>query len=670
MPKTTRKILVTSALPYANGSIHLGHLVEYIHTDIWVRYQKLVGNECHYVCATDAHGTPAMLRAREEGIDAAELVEKMTAEHARDLAGFGVRFDNYHTTHSAENEHYVNDIYKRLQEAGHIYTKTVNQAYDAAENMFLPDRFVRGTCPHCASEDQYGDACENCGQTYTPRDLIDPVSVLSNTAPEYRDSEHYFFRLSAFADFLKTWMREANLDTGVHRKLEEWFETGLTDWDISRDAPYFGFRIPDSDDKYFYVWLDAPVGYIASFANYCSRENLEFADWWGEESSAELYHFIGKDIVYFHALFWPAVLHGAGYRTPTSVFAHGFLTVNGEKMSKSRGTFVNGQTYLRFLDPVYLRYYYSAKLSAGIDDIDLSLDDFVARVNSDLVGKFVNIASRTGGFISKRFDGKLATELHDPELYAHFVDAGNDISSLYEAREFARAMRQVMALADKANQYTDKYKPWVMIKDAERLAEVQLVATQALNLFRVLAIYLEPVLPDIGARVRTFFGEDSWSWAARGKPLLDRQIARYEPLITRIDPDKVSEMIAASVESGTVAADEPTTESSATIGIDEFLAVDLRVARIVSAENVEGADKLLRLQLDVGPLGTRTVFAGIKSAYDPAALQGRLTVMVANLQPRKMRFGVSEGMVLAAADDETLQLLAPDNPVAPGTRVR
>lgn len=670
MPKTTRKILVTSALPYANGSIHLGHLVEYIHTDIWVRYQKLAGNECHYVCATDAHGTPAMLRAREEGIEASALVDKMTEEHARDLAAFGVNFDNYYTTHSPENEHYVIDIYNRLQEAGHIYTKTINQAYDASEKMFLPDRFVRGTCPHCATEDQYGDACENCGQTYTPKDLIGPVSVLSNAAPEYRDSEHYFFRLSAFADFLKTWMREAKLNAGVHRKLEEWFETGLTDWDISRDAPYFGFRIPESDNKYFYVWLDAPVGYMASFANYCSREKINFDDWWGNDSAAELYHFIGKDIVYFHALFWPAVLHGAGYRTPTSVFVHGFLTVNGEKMSKSRGTFVNGQTYLRFLDPIYLRYYYSAKLSAGIDDIDLSLDDFVARVNSDLVGKFVNIASRTAGFITKQFDAKLAAELHDPDLFAYFVAAGDEIASLYEEREFARAMRRVMSLADKANQYTDRHKPWVMIKNAERAAEVQLVATQALNLFRILAIYLEPVLPDIGTRIRAFFGEASWSWEVRRNPLLGVEIKRYEPLIMRIDPDKVNEMIAASKEGAPADASEPAVAATPTIGIDEFMAVDLRVARIIAAENVEGADKLLRLHLDVGELGTRTVFAGIKSAYDPAALQGRLTIVVANLQPRKMRFGVSEGMVLAAADDETLQLLAPENPVVPGTRVR
>lgn len=610
-----------------------------------------------------------MLRARSEGISAEELVAAITKEHEEDLRAFGVDFDNYHSTHSAENQHYVNDIYTKLVDAGHIYTKTINQAYDVGEKMFLPDRFVRGTCPFCDTADQYGDNCENCGRTYSPQDLKDPISVLSNTPPEYRDSEHYFFRLSEFSEFLKRWMTEAKLDAGIRKKLQEWFDNGLTDWDISRDAPYFGFRIPDTDDKYFYVWLDAPVGYMASFASYASRAGLDFNEFWQAGSETELYHFIGKDIVYFHSLFWPAVLQGAGYRTPTSVFAHGFLTVNGEKMSKSRGTFVNGRTYLDHLNPSYLRYYYAAKLSAGIDDIDMNLDDFIARVNSDIVGKFVNLASRNAGFITKQFDGLLASEPHDPDLYADFVQAGDEIADLYERREFGQAMRRIMALADKANQYVDHHKPWVMLKDKDRQAEVQGVATQALNLFRVLAIYLDPVLPALGGPVRVFFNEESWHWDSRATAKLGTKIQRYIPLITRIEQDKVDAMIDASREDKKKATRKPV-EKTPEIDINAFLSVDLRVAEIIDAGEVEGADKLLRLTLDVGELGPRQVFAGIKHAYDPASLIGRKAVVVANLAPRKMRFGVSEGMVLAASDGKSLHLLAVDDAAAPGTRVR
>ncbi len=669
MPLTPRKILVSSALPYANGSIHLGHLVEYIHTDIWVRFQKLREHECSFVCATDAHGTPTMLRARQEGVSPEALVESIAAEHERDLRAFGVNFDNYTTTHCAENQELVNDIYQKLKDAGHIYTKTINQAYDEQENMFLPDRFVKGTCPHCGTADQYGDACESCGQTYSPHDLKDAISVVSNTAPAYRDSEHYFFKLSRFDDFLKSWMERSKLDTGIRNKLTEWFETGLSDWDISRDSPYFGFKIPGTEDKFFYVWLDAPVGYLASFAQLAQRQSIAFSDYWAADSDAEVYHFIGKDIVYFHALFWPAVLHGAGYRTPTSVFAHGFLLVNGEKMSKSRGTFINGRTYLDHLNPNYLRFYYAAKLNSGIDDIDMNLDDFVARVNSDVVGKFVNLASRNAGFISKRFDGRLAASMHDADLYQQFVDAGESIAEAYESREFSQAIRKIMALADRANQYVDQHKPWVMIKDPDQLANVQSVSSQALNLFRVLAIYLEPVLPELGQKIREFFNENQWTWSSVAKPLLDSDIQRYKPLITRIEPEKIDAMVEASKQ-GTEESNSAAAESDDLIDIDSFLNVDLRVARIVEASAVEGADKLLRLTLDVGDLGTRQVFAGIKHAYEPSQLENRLAVLVANLAPRKMRFGLSEGMILAASDGDKVQLIEPEAGSTPGSRVR
>ncbi|MEJ2602468.1 MAG: methionine--tRNA ligase [Gammaproteobacteria bacterium] len=671
MAEQRRKILVTSALPYANGSIHLGHLVEYLQTDIWVRFQKARGHECRYVCATDAHGTPTMIRARRDGITPEALIERMTAEHARDFADFQIEFDNYYSTHSPENEAIVTGIYERLNEAGYIYTEVINQAYDEKEGMFLPDRFVRGDCPVCGAEDQHGDNCEVCGSTYTPRDLANPVSVLSGTPPVYRDSEHYFFRLSSLEDYLRGWMKSAQLDPGVVRKLEEWFEKGLQDWDISRDAPYFGFRIPGTDDKYFYVWLDAPVGYMASFRNLADREGLDFDAWWKAGADGELYHFIGKDIVYFHALFWPAVLHASGYRVPDGVFAHGFLTVNGEKMSKSRGTFVNGRTYLDHLAPEYLRYYYAAKLGPGTDDIDLSLDDFVARVNADLVGKLVNIASRCSGFITRHFGGELAEEMPDRNLYREFVAAGDEIAAHYEGREFGRAMRSIMALADRANQYIDNHKPWVLAKDESRREEVQGICTEGLNLFRVLMIWLVPVLPDLAARAAAQFGESRWRWEDAARPALGRRIERYEPLITRIDPKQVEAMIEDSRDTGEKkAAGSPAKERTDEITIDDFMKVDLRVARILGAERVEGADKLLRLTLDTGD-GERTVFAGIKSAYEPAAIEGRLVVVVANLRPRKMRFGTSEGMVLAAGPGGAdIFLLSPDDGAEPGMRVK
>ena len=663
-----RRILVTSALPYANGSIHMGHLVEYLQTDMWVRFQKLRGHDCTYVCASDSHGTPIMLKARELGVSPEALTEKVSAEFVRDFEEFGVEFDNYYTTHSPENEAIVGEIYTTLRDNGDIYTRTIEQSYDEKEGMFLPDRFVRGTCPRCKSVDQYGDACEVCGATYTPEDLIDPVSVLSGTTPVKRESEHYFFKLSEYQDTLRDWMRNAALDSNMVAKLEEWFDAGLKDWDISRDAPYFGFQIPGTTDKYFYVWLDAPVGYMASFKNLCDRDDrLNFDDYWKADSDAEVYHFIGKDIMYFHTLFWPAVLRSAGLRTPTSVFAHGFLTVNGQKMSKSRGTFIKARTYLDNLAPSFLRYYYAAKLGPTIEDIDLNLDDFVARVNSDLVGKLVNIASRCAGFIGKRFDGQLADCLPNPELFAEFKAASETIASHFEAREYSKAMREIMRLADQANRYIDDMKPWVMIKDTDKAPEVQLVCTQGLNMFRSLMVYLAPVIPDVAVEARKFLREDAWQWSDASEPLLSTTISKFKPLITRVEAEQIQRMVEQSQES--TAVPEASKEDDS-ISIDDFMKVDLRIARIEKAEPVEGADKLLALTLNVGD-SERNVFAGIKAAYDADSLVGRHVIVVANLAPRKMRFGVSEGMVLAAGPGgEDIFLLSPDDGAKPGMRVK
>ena len=670
MSAKPRKILVTSALPYANGSIHMGHLVEYLQTDIWVRFQKLRGHTCTYVCASDAHGTPIMLKARELGVTPEELTERVSKEFVKDFADFGVEFDNYYTTHSPENEQLVVMMFERLRETGDIYTRTIEQAYDEKEGMFLPDRFVRGTCPRCKTEDQYGDACEVCGATYTPGDLIDPVSVLSGTTPVKRESEHYFFRLSEYETRLRESMTDATLDRNVVAKLDEWFAAGLQDWDISRDAPYFGFRIPGTEDKYFYVWLDAPVGYPASFRNLCDRrDDLDFDEYWRPGHDTELYHFIGKDIMYFHTLFWPAVLQGSGFRTPTSVFAHGFLTVNGQKMSKSRGTFIKARTYLDNLDPAYLRYYYAAKLGPTIEDIDLNLDDFTARVNADLVGKLVNIASRCAGFINKRFDGELADQLPEPELFAEFADAADTLAAHFESREYSKAIRLIMALTDKANRYIDDKKPWLMIKDDAQLPAVQNVCTQGLNLFRTLMVYLTPVIPSVATAAREFLGEDDWSWSSAAAPLLGSSVRQFKPLLTRVEQKQVDAMVeqsrATSAPPSTAADDEDDM-----ISIDDFMKVDLRIARIEKADPVEGADKLLALTLDVGA-ERRNVFAGIKAAYDPAELVGRHVIVVANLAPRKMRFGTSEGMVLAAGPGgEDIFLLSPDEGAQPGMRVK
>ena len=670
---SNRKMLVTSALPYANGPIHMGHLVEYIQTDIWVRYQRLVDNDCTYVCASDAHGTPIMLSARKEGIAPEELVDRYHADHERDLAGFHVDFDNFYTTHSEENRQIVEQIYGRLVANGLIATRTIEQAYDEQAGMFLPDRFVRGTCPTCGAEDQSGDNCEVCSRTYSPSDLIDPKSVVSGTTPVRKASEHYFFRLGEFEESLREWTSAGHVDQGVARKLGEWFEAGLQDWDISRDAPYFGFRIPGTEEKFFYVWLDAPIGYMASLVNFGERQggSPDLDTFFAADSDTELYHFIGKDIVYFHTLFWPAVLEGAGYRKPTGVFAHGFLTINGQKMSKSRGTFISAATYLEELNPEYLRYYYAFKLGSGIDDIDLNLDDFVARVNSDLVGKFVNIASRCAGFIGDKFDGRLAETLDDPALFDSFLTAGEEIQGAYEKREFSRAMREIMKLADRANQYIDEHKPWVLARNENELPRVQAVCTQGLNLFRVLMTYLKPALPGIAAAAEEFLNAGPLTWDNRRLPLLGLKINAFKPLITRLDDKAVARMVEKSKE--TIAAAKPAAQTgpeSPSLSIDDFLKIDLRIAEVVAAEAVEGADKLLRITVSLGD-GQRTVLAGIRTAYDPETLIGRQVVIVANLEPRKMRFGTSEGMLLAAGPGgKDIFLVGPDTGARPGMRVR
>ncbi len=547
MTSGRRTILVTSALPYANGSVHLGHMVEYLQTDIWVRFQKMRGHDCIYVCADDAHGTPIMLKARAKGIGAEELIAGFLEEHRRDFADFQVEFDNFYTTHSEENRQLVNRIYKNLDAAGHIDRRTISQAYDEKEQMFLPDRYVRGQCPRCGAIDQYGDSCENCGSTYSPADLIDPISVVSGSAPIEKDSEHFFFRLVDFEDMLKDWIRSGHTHASVTAKLEEWFESGLRDWDISRDAPYFGFEIPDAPGKYFYVWLDAPVGYMASFLDLCNRRNdLDFDAYWSDPDHAELYHFIGKDIIYFHALFWPAVLTGSGFRTPSGVYAHGFLTVNGQKMSKSRGTFITAREYLDRFDPDYLRYYYAAKLGPAVDDIDLNLDDFVQRVNSDLVGKLANIASRCARFISKNFGGQLAETLPEPGLFDEFAARGEAIATYYEGRQFSRVVREIMTLADRANQYIDGEKPWVLAKEQPDAEQVQAICTQGLNLFRTLMVYLKPVVPHMTTKAERFLNAGPLTWEDSARALTGTAINQFEPLVTRIDPAQVADLVEAS----------------------------------------------------------------------------------------------------------------------------
>ena len=697
-----RKLLVTSALPYANGDIHLGHLVEYIQTDIWVRFQKMQGHEAHYVCADDTHGTAIMLRADKEGITPEQLIDRVWHAHKRDFDGFHIGFDHYYSTHSEENRELAGGIYKKLREAGLIEVRAIEQYFDPVKEMFLPDRFIKGTCPKCGATDQYGDNCESCGATYSPTDLKDPYSVVSGAAPIRKTSDHYFFKLGKKEVFLKQWTQSGTLQPESANKMAEWFAAGLADWDISRDAPYFGFEIPDAPGKYFYVWLDAPVGYMASFRKYCTDHYIDFDAWWKAGSDTELYHFIGKDILYFHALFWPAMLEAAGYRTPTRVFAHGFLTVNGQKMSKSRGTFITAQSYLDTgLNPEWLRYYFAAKLGDDMSDIDLNMEDFAARVNSDLVGKFVNIASRSAGFITKRFDGKLAACPANAAIQA-LQDKASEIAAYFDAREYSKAVREIMALADIANQYVNDEKPWEIAKQEGQETRLHEACTVALNLFRLLALYLKPVLPKVTESVEAFLSIPPMSWTDSTKVLpAGHTIQPYSHLMTRVDMKQIDALVEANkqsletppapvrhAEAQQHSTSKNMTENKTapsplaplpegegnTISIDDFGKIDLRIAKIANAEHVDGADKLLKLTLDLGPLGTRQVFAGIKSAYAPEALIGRLTVMVANLAPRKMKFGMSEGMVLAASDPEGktggLFILSPDSGATPGMKVK
>ena len=668
-----RQILVTNALPYANAALHLGHILEYTQTDVWVRFQKMRGHECYYVSADDAHGTAIMLKADEKGISAEQHIADMRTIHEADFKDFLIGVDNYHSTHSEENRVFLELIYNRLKANDHIAKRSITQAFDPEKKLFLADRYVKGTCPKCKTDDQYGDNCEVCGATYSPVDLINPVSVISGATPIEKESVHYFFKLPEFTDFLKQWVNSGAIQKEVANKLGEWLDSGLQEWDISRDAPYFGFEIPDAPGKYFYVWLDAPIGYMASFKNLCEREAIDFDHFWEKDSSTELYHFIGKDIVNFHALFWPAMLKSANYRTPTKVCVHGFVTVNGKKMSKSRGTFINARCYLDHLNPEYLRYYYASKLSGSVEDIDLNLEDFIQKVNSDLVGKVVNIASRCAKFLTNGNNGILSSTIENQALWNQVSGAKDSIANHYENRDFSKAIREIMALADLANEYIAAKEPWKLNKDPDQQQKVQDICSLGINMFRVILTYLKPVLPSMAEAGETFLN-DSLTWESVNQPLVKHQINPFTPLMQRIEKERVDAMVEASKQdlpkaiepiiSGPL-ADEPLADE---ISFDDFIKVDLRVALIVKAEHVEGADKLLQLTLDIGG-ETRQVFSGIKSSYDPQSLEGRLTVMVANLAPRKMRFGMSEGMVLAAADKKGIYLLEPDSGAQPGQRV-
>ncbi|MDG2949186.1 methionine--tRNA ligase [Bisgaard Taxon 10/6] len=685
MSKSNRQILVTCALPYANGPIHLGHMLEHIQADIWVRFQRMRGNEIYFVCADDAHGTPIMLKADQMGITPEQLIAEVQKSHYADFCGFNISFDNYHSTHSEENREFSEMIYNRLKENGFIKTRTISQLFDPEKAMFLPDRFVKGTCPKCKSEDQYGDNCEVCSATYSPTELINPRSVISGATPVIKESEHFFFDLPSFEAMLKEWNRSGALQSEVANKMQEWFDAGLQQWDISRDAPYFGFKIPGTENKYFYVWLDAPIGYMASFKNLCNRRNIDFDQFWKQDSNAELYHFIGKDIMYFHSLFWPAMLEGANLRKPSNIFVHGYVTVNGEKMSKSRGTFIQAATYLKHLDPECLRYYYAAKLSNRIDDLDLNLEDFVQRVNTDLVNKLVNLASRNAGFIQKRFAGKLADKLDDEALFDEFIAQSEQIAAYYENREFAKAVREIMALTDKANKYVDDKAPWVIAKEEGREAELQRVCSMGIQLFRVLMGYLKPVLPKLAERSEAFL-QAELTWDNLAQPLLDHEIAAFKALFSRVDAKQIDAMIEASKAENAAVNSAPKTEKTvkkssalesefepvgAEISIDDFAKMDLRVAKVLGCEAVPESKKLLKFQLDLG-FETRQVFSGIKAAYgNPDELVGRYVIMVANLAPRKMKFGISEGMILSAGSGgEDLFLLDVDAGVKAGSRVK
>ncbi len=672
-----RKLFITSALPYANGALHLGHMLEHTQSDIWARVNRALGRQVRYLCAEDTHGAPIMLRAEKEGVTPEEFVATTRKEHWEILQGFNISYDHYHTTHSPENEAMVAKIYNKLKDNGHIDTKVVEQLFDPEKQMFLADRFVKGECPKCGTPDQYGDNCENCAATYNATDVINPRSVISGATPIIKESLHYFVNLKNFEGMLKDWMEKGALQDQVINKLKEWFEMGLQSWDISRDAPYFGFKIPGTDDKYFYVWLDAPVGYLGCLQYVCDQNGEDINDWIAPDANTEMVHFVGKDILYFHSLFWPAMLHGSELKVPDSVFVHGFVTVNGKKMSKTRGTFINASTYLKHFKPDYLRYYYAAKLSDKIVDLDLNLEDFVTKVNSDLVGKIVNIASRCAGFIHKKFDGKLSDELHNPELYQQFIDNSDEIAQLFIQRQYSKAIKLIMTLADNANQYISDMAPWQGIKDEDKQLEVHQVCSTGINLFRVLISWLSPVVPETASKAAAFLNTDLSDWHAINKPLLNHAVNKFKPLITRIEMKTVEAMMEdskedlKSIEESPVItgplADDPISDE---ISFDDFAKIDLRIAKIVDAQHVKGADKLLQLTLDLGGL-TKNVFAGIKSAYQPEDLIGKNTVMVANLAPRKMRFGLSEGMVLAAGPGgKDLYILEPNQGAEPGMRVK
>lgn len=683
----TRKILVTSALPYANGSIHLGHMVEHIQTDVWVRFQKLRGHACHYCCADDTHGTPVMLAAQKQGIAPEDMIAKVREEHLADFTGFFIGYDNYYSTHSPENKQFSQDIYRALKANGKIESRVIEQLFDPEKQMFLPDRFVKGECPKCHAQDQYGDNCEVCGTTYSPTELINPYSAVSGTKPELRESEHFFFKLGECADFLKAWTSGNNphdgkphLQAEALNKMKEWLgegeETTLSDWDISRDAPYFGFEIPDAPGKYFYVWLDAPVGYMASFKNLCDRIGVDFDEYFKADSQTEMYHFIGKDILYFHALFWPAMLHFSGHRAPTGVYAHGFLTVDGQKMSKSRGTFITAKSYLeQGLNPEWMRYYIAAKLNSKIEDIDLNLQDFISRVNSDLVGKYVNIAARASGFIAKRFEGRLK-DVADSALLAKLTAQSEVIAECYESREYAKALRDIMALADIVNEYVDANKPWELAKQEGQDERLHEVCSELINAFTMLTAYLAPVLPQTAANAAKFLNLEAITWANTRDTLGKHAINKYEHLMQRVEQKQVDDLIEANKQSiaaaAAPAAEEGKYEKVAEqASFDDFMKIDMRVAKVLNCEAVEGSTKLLKFDLDFG-FEKRIIFSGIAASYpNPAELNGRMVIAVANFAPRKMaKFGVSEGMILSAATaDGKLKLLDVDTGAQPGDKV-
>nr|WP_101125439.1 methionine--tRNA ligase [Neisseria meningitidis] len=682
----TRKILVTSALPYANGSIHLGHMVEHIQTDVWVRFQKLRGHECHYCCADDTHGTPVMLAAQKQGIAPEDMIAKVREEHLADFTGFFIGYDNYYSTHSPENKQFSQDIYRALKAGGKIESRVIEQLFDPEKQMFLPDRFVKGECPKCHAQDQYGDNCEVCGTTYSPTELINPYSAVSGVKPELRESEHFFFKLGECADFLKAWTSGNNphdgkphLQAEALNKMKEWLgegeETTLSDWDISRDAPYFGFEIPDAPGKYFYVWLDAPVGYMASFKNLCGRIGIDFDEYFKAGSQTEMYHFIGKDILYFHALFWPAMLHFSGHRAPTGVYAHGFLTVDGQKMSKSRGTFITAKSYLeQGLNPEWMRYYIAAKLNSKIEDIDLNLQDFISRVNSDLVGKYVNIAARASGFIAKRFEGKLK-DVSDSALLAKLTAQSEAIAECYENREYAKALRDIMALADAVNEYVDANKPWELAKQEGQDERLHEVCSELINAFTILTAYLAPVLPQTAANAARFLNLDAITWASTRVTLGEHTINKYEHLMQRVEQKQVDDLIEAnkqSIQTTPAPVEDSKYEKVAEqASFDDFMKIDMRVAKVLNCEAVEGSTKLLKFDLDFG-FEKRIIFSGIAASYpNPAELNGRMVIAVANFAPRKMaKFGVSEGMILSAATAEgKLKLLDVDTGAQPGDKV-